>query len=806
MLIRQFCCSIESTDNYSHKTRINYEKNEYYEGSIKNGIRNGKGWYYYLNKDFYYGNWVDDEKHGYGQFYYHRGDLYRGYWKKGVKHGFGEYFYNNGDRYKGYWLNNEKHGKGIYYYNDFCEYRGIFVHNHKHGKGIYIDSDNSIVKEIWNKGHFVTKIRTEKKKEDLSNSELLCQSIEDIELDENAQADIKMFDSKTQYLTSEQKKSMEDLAEKFEYNNTEKKSDIPSSMFGRFSAVKSKKYDSLSLYEYKEQLDSVIDILKEKDIKDWNIDEVIRFLARIEMDEYEKVFRENSITGRELLKITRNDLKSMGVVKGDQVVIVDAIEKLKEINNQEKRRKIFLRKNLIADTKVMSVEEKFLSYFDKNDDKLIEEVSDESIASQTSNINTNQNDSAKNVIYIDDMKTKKKMITNPMKMETGKMAKNKKGVFHSYKNEDDINGIKNKEESKKKHSLQETSDNILDLKGGKLNLAREKSNNTKLSKFEQMSNKKFDSRSSDDSDDLKNAKEFKQKKKNSKRKDYRQKNSIKSWSQYKISRSSLSIQEKIQEGAFGKVYLGEYIGQKVAIKVYKKHTNKKLHIESFLKEVDILNSLRHPNILLYMGICFDGDNYLMISEYLENGSLFDHLHRMDTFLEEDLIFQMIMSILRAMNYTHSKGVLHCDLKSSNILIDQNWNIKVADFGLSKKIINFNVEDERKGKVGTPNWMAPEICRGEKNTEASDVYSFGLIVWEMVTRKIPFEEYSYAQIMGLVGYSQKINLDIPSDCHPLLNYIMKSCIQFSKEDRPSFGKLLDHCDTYLENVKKIVLND
>ena len=254
------------------------------------------------------------------------------------------------------------------------------------------------------------------------------------------------------------------------------------------------------------------------------------------------------------------------------------------------------------------------------------------------------------------------------------------------------------------------------------------------------------------------AKEMKQKK-NLKRKDYMQKSSIKSWSQYKISRSSLTIQEKLQEGAFGKVYLGEYIGQKVAIKVYKKHTNKKLHIESFLKEVDILNSLRHPNILLYMGICFDGDNYLMISEYLENGSLFDHLHRMDTYLEEDLIFQMITSILRAMTYTHSKGVLHCDLKSSNILIDQNWNIKVADFGLSKKIINFNVEDERKGKVGTPNWMAPEICRGDKNTEASDVYSFGLIVWEMVTRKIPFEEYSYAQIMGLVGYSQKVNVSL-----------------------------------------------
>lgn len=687
--------------------------------------------------------------------------MYRGFWKRGSKTGFGEYFYNNGDRYKGYWLNNEKNGKGIYFYNDFCEYRGTFLNNQKHGKGIYIDSDGSVVKEIWNKGNFVTKIRTGKRKKELGGSELLCKSIEEIELDDEVKVDMLVFDSKTPSLVSAFKSSVQDPNSKYDENNVEKKNDPPSSMFGRFAAIKSKNYDSLSLYEYKEQLDSVMDVIKEKDIKDWNIDEVVKFLARIEMNEYEKAFRENGITGAVLLKITRNDLKSMGVVKGDQVVIVDAIKKLEEINNQERRRKVFLKKNLIADTKVMSVEEKFLSYFDKNDDKLIEEVSDESFASQTSNLNTNPNESTKNKKITEDAKLKKKIVLSPTKIETAKALKKKQqNAYLSQRNTNEIKVIKYKDDSKKKHSLQELPDIVIEGKQNKLILTREKSNTTKANaKFDQLPNKKYESISSDDSDDLKNAKELKLKKRSSKRKEYMQKNSIKSWSQYKISRSSLTIQEKLQEGAFGKVYLGEYIGQKVAIKVYKKHTNKKLHIESFLKEVDILNSLRHPNILLYMGICFDGDNYLMISEYLEHGSLFDHLHRMDTYLEDDLIFQMIISILRAMMYTHSKGVLHCDLKSSNILIDQNWNIKVADFGLSKKIINFNIEDERKGKVGTPNWMAPEICRGEKNTEASDVYSFGLIVWEMVTRKIPFEEFSYAQIMGLVGYSQKVNVSL-----------------------------------------------
>ena len=104
----------------------------------------------------------------------------------------------------------------------------------------------------------------------------------------------------------------------------------------------------------------------------------------------------------------------------------------------------------------------------------------------------------------------------------------------------------------------------------------------------------------------------------------------------------------------------------------------------------------------------------MISEYLENGSLFDHLHKLGTEqLPEHWIFNILDSIINAMIYTHNKDIVHCDLKSSNILIDRNWNIWVGDFGLSKKIITKDKMSSRW--VGTPYWMAPELFRGYKNT-------------------------------------------------------------------------------------------
>jgi len=96
-------------------------------------------------------------------------------------------------------------------------------------------------------------------------------------------------------------------------------------------------------------------------------------------------------------------------------------------------------------------------------------------------------------------------------------------------------------------------------------------------------------------------------------------------------------------------------------------------------------------------------------------------------MDDERMLYIVEDIALGMNYLHSRKVLHCDLKSSNVLIDSNWNVKLCDFGLSR--IRSKLDKTTLiGRVGTPHWMAPEILRGNKYEEYSDVYSFGMILW------------------------------------------------------------------------------
>jgi serine/threonine protein kinase len=122
---------------------------------------------------------------------------------------------------------------------------------------------------------------------------------------------------------------------------------------------------------------------------------------------------------------------------------------------------------------------------------------------------------------------------------------------------------------------------------------------------------------------------------------------------------------------FGEIFFGLWLGQEIAIKQYRRAKTQRLGAEfdDFMKEVNVISSLRHPNIVLYMGVSVYRKRLWMITEYMEGGSLFDLLHTKNIRLKDEEILQISEDIAKGMAHLHSRGVLHCDLKSSNILVN-----------------------------------------------------------------------------------------------------------------------------------------
>ncbi|KAF2908341.1 hypothetical protein DAI22_12g177800 [Oryza sativa Japonica Group] len=258
---------------------------------------------------------------------------------------------------------------------------------------------------------------------------------------------------------------------------------------------------------------------------------------------------------------------------------------------------------------------------------------------------------------------------------------------------------------------------------------------------------------------------------------------------YEILWEDLVIGEQIGQGSCGTVYHALWYGSDVAVKVFSKQEYSEEVIQTFRQEVSLMKKLRHPNILLFMGAVTSPQRLCIVTEFLPRGSLFRLLQRNNTKLDWRRRVHMALDIARGMNYLHhfSPLIIHRDLKSSNLLVDKNWTVKVADFGLSR-LKRETFLTTKTGK-GTPQWMAPEVLRNEPSDEKSDVYSYGVILWELVTQKIPWENLNSMQVIGAVGFMNH-RLEIPSETDPQWTSLILSCWETDSQLRPSFQQLLE----------------
>ncbi|XP_027937082.1 serine/threonine-protein kinase CTR1-like isoform X2 [Vigna unguiculata] len=254
--------------------------------------------------------------------------------------------------------------------------------------------------------------------------------------------------------------------------------------------------------------------------------------------------------------------------------------------------------------------------------------------------------------------------------------------------------------------------------------------------------------------------------------------------------SELILKENIGTGSFGTVLRADWRGSDVAVKILKVQGFDPGRFEEFLKEVSLMKRLRHPNIVLLMGAVIQPPKLSIVTEYLSRGSLYELLHmpNVGSSLSERCRLKMAYDVASGMNYLHQMRppIVHRDLKSPNLLVDDSYTVKVCDFGLSRTKANTFLSS--KTAAGTPEWMAPEVIRGELSNEKCDVFSFGVILWELVTLQQPWRHLNPSQVVAAVGFMDK-RLDIPRHVNPEVAALIELSWATEPWRRPSFSYIL-----------------
>ncbi|XP_034069293.1 mitogen-activated protein kinase kinase kinase 20 isoform X1 [Gymnodraco acuticeps] len=233
-------------------------------------------------------------------------------------------------------------------------------------------------------------------------------------------------------------------------------------------------------------------------------------------------------------------------------------------------------------------------------------------------------------------------------------------------------------------------------------------------------------------------------------------------------------------GSFGSVYRSRWISQdkEVAVK-------KLLKIEN---EAEILSVLSHRNIIQFYGAIVEAPNYGIVTEYASGGSLYDYLSSAESeHMDMGQIMTWAAEIARGIHYLHSEApvkVIHRDLKSRNVVVAGDMVLKICDFGASK----FLTHTTHMSLVGTFPWMAPEVIQSLPVSETCDTFSYGVVLWEMLTREIPFKGLEGLQVAWLVVEKHE-RLTIPSGCPSCFAELMKDCWATEPKERPMFKQIL-----------------
>uniref|UniRef100_A0A4W5NFV4 Mitogen-activated protein kinase kinase kinase n=1 Tax=Hucho hucho TaxID=62062 RepID=A0A4W5NFV4_9TELE len=279
-----------------------------------------------------------------------------------------------------------------------------------------------------------------------------------------------------------------------------------------------------------------------------------------------------------------------------------------------------------------------------------------------------------------------------------------------------------------------------------------------------------------------------------------------------IDFSELVLEEIIGVGGFGKVYRGAWKDQEVAVKAARQDPDEDITATSdgVKQEAKLFSMLQHQNIIKLEGVCLEEPNLCLVMEYARGGTLTRALTGRR--IPPHILVNWAVQIARGMHYLHEEAVvpiIHRDLKSCNILLLEKIEnddigrktLKITDFGLAREWHNTT----KMSAAGTYSWMAPEVIKSSLFSKGSDVWSYGVLLWELLTGEVP-----YRGIDGLaVAYGvavNKLTLPIPSTCPEPFSKLMEECWEQDPHIRPSFASILEQLTAIEEAVMATMPQD
>jgi len=263
----------------------------------------------------------------------------------------------------------------------------------------------------------------------------------------------------------------------------------------------------------------------------------------------------------------------------------------------------------------------------------------------------------------------------------------------------------------------------------------------------------------------------------------------KTFGNFIVNYSELTIgNEMLGSGQYGQVYKGIYLKTAVAIKVLKSDIVEQKG-EEFVKEAFLMKELPpHPNLVMLRGVTMPPDPVVLVMDFCDEGSLYSVLRKKQFTMTQKINF-MIDTALGMVHLHYAinrREVIHRDLATRNILL-KNGRAAVSDFGMATTIKKANFLEEKT--VGPLKWMAPESLLNNIWSVKSDVFSFGVVMWEIIAAKDPWPGKKPQEAAELVALSGR-RMDIPPNCPPLLRALINKTWQEAPERRPDFQMVVD----------------